>query len=78
MKVTKAQVAALVKRSKDAWSFKRYIAAGFPIDDNHDRFASYVTGSCLRSRGLVAWSQRSFESQIDESDTSIGEDGRVK
>lgn len=54
------------------------IAAGFPRDDNHDRFASFVTGPCLMSRGLLAWSQRSVECQIDDADTSIGDDGRVK
>jgi hypothetical protein len=54
------------------------IAAGFPIDGDHDRFASFVTGPCLTSRGLLAWSERSIEKQIDESDTSIDEHGRVR
>ena len=54
------------------------IAAGLPLDDNHDRFASCVTGPCLMSRGLLAWSQRSIEHQIDEADTSIDENGHVR
>lgn len=54
------------------------IAAGFPLDDNHDRFASYVTGPCLTSRGLLAWGQRAVGHQIDEMDTSVDESGQIK
>jgi hypothetical protein len=54
------------------------IAAGFPSDVSHDRFASVVTGPCLTARGLLAWSQRSVEKQIDEADSSMDENGRIK
>jgi hypothetical protein len=54
------------------------IAAGFPLNGDHDRFASYVTGPCLTSRGLLEWSRRAVESQIDEVDTSVDDGGRIK
>lgn len=54
------------------------IAAGFPLNGDHDRFASFVTGPCLMSRGLLEWSRRAVESQIDEADTSVDDGGRIK